>query len=316
MASWLRAGCWLLAGALVVAAGAALAQGLPGLGQDAAPAAEPGWLQRAYAWLLMQQAALHRELIGIMRALKAGEPGALFGLIGGSFLYGVLHALGPGHGKLIISSYAFASGSGLRSSLLLTLVSSLTQAASAILLILALVVILGQANLAASRSTYWLELGSYALILLLGVAMLVRALTGRRGCCGGHAHHEHAGGERGHHRHDEGERIPTRDFWAMVFSIGVRPCSGAVIVLLFTMGQGLFLEGVTATIAMALGTALAVGGLAVAAILVRRGGLHLAPAGSAASARLGQAFAVAGASAVVFLGSMMLWAAWQLPPTY
>lgn len=312
---------WLLGFLLLLLAGPALAQGLPGLddGGAGAAAAEPGLLARTYAWLLHQQALLHRELVQLMRALKAGEAGALFGLIGGAFLYGLLHAMGPGHGKLIISSYALASGSAIRSSLLLTLVSSLAQAASAILLIGALVVLMGQGGLTTTRNVYWLELASYGLILLLGLAMLVRALTGKRGCCGhGHDHdHHHDHGHAHHHGPSGGqEKIPRRDFWAMVFSIGIRPCSGAVIVLLFTLGQGLFLAGVVATLAMAMGTAIAVGVLAVIAILARRGLFTLTPGDSPWSARLGQGLAVAGALAVVVMGSMMAWAAWQVPPTY
>ncbi len=302
-----------LSAVLLLVDGAAFAQGLPGLESPAGASADPGFLARGYAWLLSQQASLHRELVGLMRALKAGESGALFGLFGGAFLYGVFHALGPGHGKLIISSYAFASGSAIRSSLLLTLVSSLAQAASAILLIGGLVLLLGQGRLTTTRNIYWLELASYALILLLGLAMLVRALMGKHGCCGhSHVHDEgHA-----HHPHQDVETIPKRDFWAMVLSIGIRPCSGAVIVLLFTLGQGLILAGMTATLAMAMGTALAVGALALVAVLVRRGAFKLVPRDSLWSARLGQGLAVTGALAVVVMGSMMVWVAWQVPPTY
>ncbi len=293
-------------------AGQAAAQGLPGItGSESEAASEPGWLAKAYGWVLVQQAAMHRELVGVMRALKAGESGALFGLIGGSFLYGVFHALGPGHGKLIISSYAIASGSAIRSSLLLTLVSSLAQAVSAILLIGVLVLTLGQTRLAATRNVYWLELASYALILLLGLAMLIRAFMGKRGCCG-HSHDE--AGHHHHHHHDGS--IPKRDFWAMVFSIGIRPCSGAVIVLLFTMGQGLFMAGVTATVAMAVGTAIAVGSLALIAIMARRGAFSLVSSEGAWGARMGQTFAVVGSLLVVVMGSMMMWVAWQTPPTY
>lgn len=312
--------------ALLLIGGAAFAQGLPGLDGQAVEPAEPVWLARSYAWLLSQQATLHRELVGLMRDLKAGAPGALFGLIGGAFLYGVFHALGPGHGKLIISSYALASGSAIRSSLLLTLVSSLAQAVSAILLVGGLVLLLGQGSLSTTRNIYWLELASYGLILLLGLAMLVRALMGKRGCCGhshdhgGHDHHHDRQGNHHHHHHggraEDLETIPRRDFWAMVLSIGIRPCSGAVIVLLFTMGQGLLLAGATATLAMAFGTALAVGALAMVAILARRGAFQVVPRDSLWSARLGQGLAVTGALAVVVMGSMMVWVAWQVPPTY
>jgi len=322
-------------GALLLSVGLAQAQSslgpLSGGGTAAAPVSEPGWLQQAYAWLLMQQAILHRELVGLMQALKRGETGALAALMVGSFGYGLFHALGPGHGKLIIGSYAFASGSAIRSSLLLTLVSSLTQALSAILLVGVLVVLIGQAQLTATRNVHWLELASYALILLLGIAMLIRSLMGKTGCCGGHAHdhtHHHGHDHAHHHGHDHAHRhghnhrhaqdIPKRDFWAMVLSIGIRPCTGAVIVLLFTLGNGLFIVGVVSAFAMALGTAIAVGGLAVLSVLARRGGFRLLGSAQAEGVwgqRLGQGFAIAGSLAVVVMGSLLLVAAWQMPPT-
>jgi len=286
---------------------AARAQALPGLGPLPDPQSAPGLSAQAYGWILMQQAELHRELVSLMRALKEGAPGALFALIGGAFLYGLFHAMGPGHGKLVISSYAFASGSAIRSSLLLTLVSSLAQAVSAILLVGGLVMVLGMGSrLSTLRDVYWLELVSYSLIPLLGLAMLVRALRGKRGCCAGHAHRHHGGAPA----------IPKRDFWAMVLSVGIRPCSGAVIVLLFTMGQDLFMAGVTATLAMAMGTAFAVGALALIPIVTRRGLLSATARNGVWRARLGQVFAVTGATAAVVMGSMMLWLAAQSGPTY
>jgi len=285
---------------------AAWAQGLPGLGPLPEPQSAPGLLAQAYGWILMQQAELHRELVSLMRALKEGAPGALFALIGGAFLYGLFHAIGPGHGKIVISAYAFASGSAIRSSFLLTLVSSLAQAMSAILLVGGLVMVLGLGRLSTLRDVYWLELVSYSLIPLLGLAMLVRALRGKRGCCAGHAH-RHRG---------EAPAIPKQDFWAMVLSIGIRPCSGAVILLLFTMGQGLFMAGVTATLAMAMGTAFAVGSLALIPIVTRRGLLSATARDGVWHARLGQVFAVTGATAAVVIGSMMVWLAAQSGPTY
>ena len=102
----------------------------------------------------------------------------------------------------------------------------------------------------------------------------------------------------------------------MVLSIGIRPCSGAVILLLFTMGQGLFMAGVTATLAMAMGTAFAVGSLALIPIVTRRGLLSATARDGVWRARLGQVFAVTGATAAVVVGSMMLWLAAQGGPTY
>ena len=303
---------------LTTYAATAAAQSLPGLAPPP-DATEPGLLQHFWAWLMTQQAELRRGLVELLRALKTGDSGALWGLLGGSFLYGVLHAAGPGHGKLIIASYLFANESQVKSGLKLTAVSSLLQAVSAIAIVGLLAMVLDRARLQVARDVQILEVASYALIVLLGLAMLWRSLRSRA-----HAHtHDHA--HRGHHGHDHHDHhhhgwtappasIPRRDFWAMAVSVGIRPCSGAVIVLLFTFGQGLLAAGIGATFAMAVGTAVTVGVLALLAVGSRR----LALAASAKHARLtailARSFAVSGALAVVLFGALFLWVAWSEPP--
>ena len=108
--------------------------------------------------------------------------------------------------------------------------------------------------------------------------------------------------------------MPRRDFWAMAVSVGIRPCSGAVIVLLFTFGQGLVLAGIGATLAMAVGTALTVGILALLAVGSRRLALRLAGGRSRLVGILARSFALLGALAVIVLGGLFLWVAWTQPP--
>jgi ABC-type nickel/cobalt efflux system permease component RcnA len=308
----------VLAALLVLLAVEAAAQSLPGLPAEPRPATEPTWLQGLWAWITLQQSMLRRELVELLAQLKAGNSGALLGLLGGSFLYGVLHAAGPGHGKLIIASYLFANESQVKSGLKLTAVSSLLQALSAILIVGLLAALLDRARLQVARDVQLLEVASYALIVLLGLVMLWRALRPHdRGHDHGHDHdhrHEH------HHGHHHGwtapaAAIPRRDFWAMALSIGIRPCSGAVIVLLFTFGQGLLGAGIAATFAMAVGTAVTVGLLALLALGSRRLALGLASGRSRLAAILARSFAVLGALAVVVLGALFLWVAWSEPPS-
>lgn len=307
----------LLGALLLLLPAAAWAQALPGLGPAPAPSGEaPGWLGQLYGWVLVQQGLLRKELAELLGALKAGQPGAFWGLIAGSFLYGVLHAAGPGHGKLVISGYLFANRSQLRAGLWLTLVSSLLQALAALLLVGSFAVILDQARLAVTRNVYLLEILSYALIVAIGLLLLWRSLRG--GHRHGHAHdHEH---HHGHdHDHDHGHAwtpppagIPRRDFWGLAVSVGIRPCSGAVIVLLFTLGQGLLLAGVAATLAMSLGTALTVGILALLAVGSR--GLAERLAGRRGHAWVARLAGIAGALLIVLLGGLLLWTTWTEPP--
>ncbi len=316
-----------LAALLVLAAVPALAQGLPGLGAAPPPGEAPGWLAQLYAWINLQQGLLRRDLSELLGALKAGEAGAFWGLLGGSFLYGVLHAAGPGHGKLVISGYLFANRSQLRAGLWLTLVSSLLQAVAALLLVGGFALLLDQARLSVTRNVYLLEIVSYALIVVLGLVLLWRALRGghQHESHAHHDHHDHHGHgdahahgqahDHGHHAHawtPPPAAIPRRDFWALALSVGIRPCSGAVIVLLFTLGQGLFLAGAAATFAMAAGTALTVGVLATLAVGSR--GLAERLAGRQGSAWVGRAAGVLGALLIVVLGALLLWTTWSEPP--
>jgi ABC-type nickel/cobalt efflux system permease component RcnA len=306
----------VLAAVLMLLTVQAAAQSLPGLPAEPRAAAEPTWLQGLWVWITLQQSVLRRELVELLAQLKAGESGALLGLLGGSFLYGVLHAAGPGHGKLIIASYLFANESQVKSGLKLTAVSSLLQALSAILIVGLLAALLDRARLQVARDVQLLEIASYALIVLLGLVMLWRALRPR---AQEHDHgHDHGHGhEHGHHHHGwtaPAAAMPRRDFWAMALSIGIRPCSGAVIVLLFTFGQGLLGAGIAATFAMAVGTAVTVGLLALVALGSRRLALGMASGRGRLAAILARSFAVLGALAVVVLGALFLWVAWSGPP--
>ena len=66
-----------------------------------------------------------------------------------------------------------------------------------------------------------------------------------------------------------------RKMMAVVFSVGIRPCTGAILVLVFALTQGVFWAGVAATFAMALGTAITVAALATLALGSRELALKL-----------------------------------------
>jgi nickel/cobalt exporter len=108
----------------------------------------------------------------------------------------------------------------------------------------------------------------------------------------GHAHH-HDHVHVHHHDHEEGEAcrhivdarelagpLSWRKILAVVFSVGIRPCTGAILVLIFALTQGVFWAGVAATFAMAIGTAITVAVLATLALGSRE--LALKPCGRSA----------------------------------
>jgi len=56
---------------------------------------------------------------------------------------------------------------------------------------------------------------------------------------------------------------------AAILTVGIRPCSGAILVLVFALAQGLFWAGIAATFVMGLGTAITVAAIAVVAVFAK-----------------------------------------------
>jgi hypothetical protein len=102
----------------------------------AAPSQAPGPLGRFFAWVFDQQQSLQRMLATSVKGLKKDNPiaGALT-LAGLSFLYGILHAVGPGHGKTVISSYVVANEETVRRGVIISFIAAGLQALTAVALV-------------------------------------------------------------------------------------------------------------------------------------------------------------------------------------
>jgi len=87
------------------------------------PAADGISASGVSGWIFAEQAAFYRSLSGFIRASKE-DGAAMWGLFGISFLYGVFHAAGPGHGKAVISSYLIANEETWRRSVVLSFASA------------------------------------------------------------------------------------------------------------------------------------------------------------------------------------------------
>ena len=266
-------------------------------------------------WLIAQQAAFYRLLVQAVRSAKTD--GAAFGLLTVSFLYGVFHAAGPGHGKAVISSYLLADGSTYRRGLALTVASSALQALTAIALVGVAAIALGATARAMHDTVRVIELGSYALIMAFGLYLtwqkgraLVAAWRGQDT----HHHHGHAHARHDHgHDHSHGPEpaeLKGRGWFrrglTAVVAVGARPCSGAILVLVFALSQGILWIGVLATFVMAFGTAITVAAVASLALLAR--GLARRLAGRSGGKRMVafHALEVAGALVIVAFGVLLI----------
>ena len=207
-------------------------------------------------WAANEQRAFQNAMAGAIRGIQAGDPLAVWTLCSATAAYGFFHALGPGHGKVLIGGAALASSATLKRLTVITILSSLAQAASAIVLVGALVFILriGSQNLVAIAENL-LAPASYIAIAILGLILIFRGgKTWRRfgqskhhdGCCG-HAH--------GPSIAEVNTLNTTRDAVALIGSIAIRPCTGALFVLVISARFDAFTAGCLSVFTMGLGTA-------------------------------------------------------------
>jgi nickel/cobalt exporter len=294
------------AAALLVVSDPALSQPF-GMARGSAPPEMGGFT----GWILAEQARFYLALSHLIRAAKA-DGSAGWTLLGVSFIYGVFHAAGPGHGKAVISSYLVANEETWRRGIILSFASAVLQSLTAIVIVAVAAVLLNATAKAMNTTVRVVEMVGYALIVLIGLRLLWvkgRALLrllrpakpaphahhGHHHHDQGHAHHhhEHEHGDGHSHGHAHGHTHGHEDdasawghahapepselagkHWfrralSAVIAVGLRPCSGAIIVLVFALAQGLFWIGVASTFAMGLGTAITVGTIATIAVGAR-----------------------------------------------
>lgn len=296
-------GLLLVPGLSAWAASATLA-GLTGAG----PTSPPNFWQQVLAFVGQWQFSLQQSVIGAVQAIKANGTGhPVWTLTTLAFLYGVFHAMGPGHGKMVISSYLLAHRSRMRRGILLAVLASFIQALSAIAMVGVLAILLDMPRLETTARVRELEIVSYGLMVAVGLWMLVSALRGRHGCDHGSHHPDslHSGGGRSAEENAREPRTSLRQLAAMVLAVGIRPCSGSIILLLFTLSQAMLAVGIAAVFIMALGTALTVSALALFTVLSRKAILGMAGA-TVWENRIHQGLSIAGSLAIVLFGGILL----------
>lgn len=296
----------------------------------AAGASLPAPLRDLLGRSLAIQSRLNGELRAQLQLAKQGRslrPAFIIVLL--SFLYGVFHAVGPGHGKVVVGSYFLTRRARLLHGLAMSGAAALVQAVSAVVLVglLAAVLDLGSREILAQAAS--LETFSYGVIVALGLWMGWGVIT-RRSCCDhaededhhagcDHAHHS----EHHHHHHhtvghadehaDEGGRARRSELAKVLATgaaVGLRPCSGAILVLLFTLANQIFPIGIVATFAMGLGVAITVSVVSLTTLGVHRSLTSLGEHRRALAERLRQGAALAGAAFITLFGVLQLVGIW------
>lgn len=256
-------------------------------------------------WLLAKQSEFYRQMSSTIRAAKS-DGSAVWTLLFISFAYGIFHAAGPGHGKAVIASYLVANRETARRGIALSFASALMQSLVAILIVGISAWILNATAKTMCKAEGAIEIASYGLIALFGLRLVwvkggtfIRALQaaqpvpaiagvphhhdhGHHHHHDAHDHHDHDHSHaHAHHDHVHDEHCghshgPTpselagpggwRRGFGAILTVGIRPCSGAILVLVFALAQGLFWAGIAATVLMGLGTAITVAAIAIVAV--------------------------------------------------
>lgn len=292
-------------------------------------------------WLLARQSEFYREISGALRSAKS-DGSAVWTLLGVSFAYGMFHAAGPGHGKAVISSYLVANQETARRGIVLSFVSALLQALVAVLIVAIGAWILNATAKSMCGAETVIEIASYGLIAAFGARLVwskgagfISALQARApmqlAAAAAHQHHHH-----GHHHHDHGhhhhhghhdhghvhdehcghshgpepQQLAGPGGWsrglAAVLTVGIRPCSGAILVLVFSLAQGLFWAGIAATFVMGLGTAITVATIAVLAVSAKDIAQRLSSASEGSGAVIMRGIEFGAAGLVLLLGLGLL----------
>jgi ABC-type nickel/cobalt efflux system permease component RcnA len=188
------------------------------------------------------QENLNRTMAIEIKALKdQKKPSLLFLLMAVSFIYGIFHAMGPGHGKSIISSWIISQQRRLADVLFISVSAAAFHALSAALVVGGTYVILNKfAALSTQKLNLYLEIAAAILVISIGLSMIIRLIYGK--CT---------------KTRSTQEQTTTTKLWrkplVVALSIGIVPCPVTSVILIFCLTLGLIWQGILLVISFAIG---------------------------------------------------------------
>ncbi len=253
----------------------------------------PAFLSPILVRISQWQLLLRKQLVGYGHKIRQSPwSGAFWGFILLSFCYGVIHALGPGHGKLFAATYFLNQPGTLKLGLLFSMLTMFLHVFSATVLVLAAYFLLQTSGaLTVDAAGIRLEQISYALLCGVGLVLTIRTLLETR-------------------KHKQDVREPSqrdwKSFFGMTLAAGLVPCPGAALVLIFAATLDILGTGLLAMCVIALGMSLTTGAVSLLAIASRGILLRLATRHERWYGLTHLFISLAGSLAIMVLGAIML----------
>ncbi len=265
------------------------------------------------AWILAKQSVFYQAIQSAVGAAKA-DGTAIWQLAGLSFAYGIFHAAGPGHGKAIIASYMIANESALKRGTMIAFLAAGLQGLVAIAIIGVIAILLHGTAKDMTLAASYIEIASYAAIFAFGLWLIWkkgRSFLNSFRSNGNNSTDPHIHGPDCDHVHMPDPalmsgRLSLREIAASVVAAGLRPCTGAILVLVFALSQGILWAGVAAVAAMSFGTAITTSSIAAMAVFAKLLALRFASGNSRSAERLMRGLELAAAIFVAMLGFGLL----------
>ena len=178
------------------------------------------------------QRMLNHELAELLYDIEENKDGATLLFIGVSFLYGLLHSLGAGHGKVLVSSYLISNQGTIAKAIVIATTTALLQALVAIVLVESMLTLYASSMRDVHSAVASTIRISYFCVICAGFVVMFNAVTSKRRSARPHG------------------------IYSIIIAVGLRPCTGAVMILLFSNMVGLSATGIISAIFMAWGTAI------------------------------------------------------------
>nr|WP_287411298.1 DUF1007 family protein [Pseudodesulfovibrio sp.] len=259
----------------------------------------PGPIEQLMTLVRSTQKQLTQRLNGFGMQLKGNPFGpALWMFLGLSFLYGIVHAVGPGHGKAVVCSYFLSNPGSLMNGALMGNAITFVHMGSAAVAVGAAYLIFSSGMGGFAAASRALQPASYALLALMGLFLLIKAI--RDILKGGMLADPSCG-----HSHDEPKGGDLKSILSVSFITGLVPCPGAAVILAFAIGLNIFWIGMLALICMAAGMGLTTTLFAWVAVTARSATLKLSGKNRKVFNLLYAGLSICGAGTIALFGSAL-----------